>query len=121
MIANGQPIEAEDFVANPAPFFSIEQSSGTTHSLTTVANQKVVVMVKGDFTGSSDPETISVSYNGVQKDAVRVELSNSTFFSPFSLQYTEIPGAATHNITVEVTTGGIIANVKIIVMKLQVG
>ena len=120
-IATGSTILASDLKGNPAPFYSIEETVGTTHSLTTVANQKVLVIVKGDFTGSSNQQTISLKYDGVDKDTVEVRHSSaSNGFLPFTLMYTEVPGAATKNITVTVSVGTI-ARVRITVQKLLIG
>lgn len=119
-IVNGGVVEATDFVGNPAPFFSIETTTGTTHSLTTVANQRVVVFVKGGFTGTSSLATIELKYNGVTKDSVPMQISASGDDYSFALMYSEVPGAGTQNITVTATLGTI-SNVKIVVQKLLIG
>jgi hypothetical protein len=95
----------------------IETTSGATHSLTTIADQRVVVWVKGQFTGVSTDTTVTLSYNGVSKDTVLVDPSSSGDNVPFALMYTETPGAATADITVT-TSGGSVADVKIIVLKI---
>lgn len=99
--------------------FTIETTAGATHSLTTTAGQTVVVWAKGSATNGSDStSTVLLNYNGVQKDTVSVGYPSSggNKPSPFSLMYTETPGAATANITV--TTGGTASDVVIIVMKI---
>lgn len=94
---------------------SIEVTSGSTHSLTTTAGQVVVVWAKGDSPGDSGFEaTITLKYNGVTKDTVLCRDANNTGV-PFCLIYTETPGAATANITVE-TDRTALENVKIVVM-----
>jgi hypothetical protein len=91
---------------------NIEVTSGTTHSLVTVANQRVIVWAKGGTTAGLG--AITLNYNGVQKDTVTVGINDPTNQrSGFSLMYTETPGAGTHNITV----GGSVADVVIIVLK----
>ena len=121
-LVTGQPIVIADLVANPAPFFSIETGTGTTYSLTTVANQKVVVFVSGQVTGASTgiTATLSLKYNGVTKHTTVAGVIASGDASPFALQYSEIPGAGTQNITVT-TSAGTLSNVSIIVLKLLVG
>lgn len=119
-IATGQNIDASDFVGNPAPFLSIESTSGATHSLTTVANQKVLVFAKGDYTGSSSDINVVLAYNGVNKDVVTIDPDVSGANTPFCLMYQEIPGAGTQNVTVSVSSGSL-NNVVIMVIKLLVG
>tara|TARA_R100000365_G_C2737970_1_gene66989 strand:+ start:341 stop:1114 length:774 start_codon:yes stop_codon:yes gene_type:complete len=91
----------------------IETTAGTTHSLTTTAGQKVVVTVKGNFTTGGSSSSVTLSYNSVAKDTVSINVLNA-WTIPFTLQYTETPGAATQNITVSAASGTL-ANVKIIV------
>jgi hypothetical protein len=95
---------------------TIETTTGVTHSLVTTAAQKVIVWAKGDSTGSSSDYTVLLNYNGTQKDIVKINSSSSSDFTPFSLMYTETPGAGTHNITV--TSSQTLENVVIIVMKI---
>lgn len=98
----------------------VETTTGVTHSLTTVAGQKVVVMVSGqhNFAGSTN-ETILLKYNNVTKHTMVIDIG-STFASqiiPYSLMYTETPGAATADITVT-SDAGTESNVVIIVLKI---
>lgn len=81
-------------------------ASGTTLSLTTGANDKVIVWAKGNTaTGqTSAAHNYYLNYNGVQKDVVTSDGETSDV-SPFSLNYTETPGAATHDITVTSDAG----------------
>lgn len=119
-IVLGQTVEADDFVGNPAAYLSFETTTGTTHSLTTVANQKVIVWAKGNLTlGGGGGSNLELKYNGVQKDIVTAATADGATH-PFSLMYTEIPGAGTQNLTVT-STSGTPANVVIIVCKLLVG
>lgn len=121
-IIQGENANASDFIGNPAPFLSIESTSGSTHSLTTVANQKVLVIAKGNLQGTGDAVAINLKYNGVTKDTVTVRPSSSSHRDAFCLMYTEVPGAATQNITVEEdSVSGTLENVVIIVIKLLVG
>jgi hypothetical protein len=102
--------------ANASPI-TIETTTGTTHSLTTTAGQKVIVWAKGNMTsGDSSLHTFTLKYNSVTKDTVTCDPSSSSEYLPFSLMYTETPGAGTQNITVESDVS--IGNVVIIVMKI---
>lgn len=99
--------------------FSIEQTVGTTHALTTTANQRVYVFAKGNITdGTGATQTITLQYNAVTKDTVQAQGGGSATVSPFALGYHEAPGAATQNITVN-TSGGSLANVVITVIKFK--
>lgn len=99
---------------------TIETTAGATHALTTTAGQRVVVWAKGTVaTPGGDAATdysVYLKYNGVTKDTV-VQNSGAAKRGSFALMYTEIPGAATQNITVT-TTGDSVSNVVIIVMKI---
>lgn len=119
-IVNGQVGEASDFIGNPAPYLSIASGDGTTYSLTTVANQKVLVHVKGYLSGTSSSTTIKVNYDGVEKDRVIVRPSSSSHNDAFYLTYEEIPGAATKDITIT-NDFGTLNNVRVTVTKLLVG
>src|SRR4051794_37900880 len=95
----------------------VETTTGTTHSLTTVAGQKVIVWAKGSVNGSGGiNQTVLLKYNGVTKDTILVRAGNSTD-TPFEVMYTETPGAATQNITVTIS-GDTLNNVVIIVLKI---
>ena len=101
---------------------AFETTTGTTHSLTTTANQKILVLAKGDIQViSTGARTVDVllKYNGITKDTIRVYDQNTTSRHTFSLMYTETPGAATQNVTVETAAGTTaFSNVVIIVMKI---
>lgn len=99
--------------------FSIERTVGTTHSLTTTADQRVLVFAKGDITdGTGSTRSITLSYNAVTKDTVNSQGSGSATVNPFALSYSEVPGAATQNITVAASAGSL-ANVVITVIKFK--
>jgi hypothetical protein len=105
-------------------FVNFESSTGVTHSLTTTAGQTVVVWAKGDayVDGNNLTRTITLKYGGVTKDTVNAknmpgDAADNKY--PFSLMYTETPGAGTANITVEIS-GDSVANVVIIVAKLGI-
>ena len=85
---------------------SVETTTGVTHSLTTLAGQTVIVWAKGKQVGDT-----FLKYGGVQKDIF--DPGTSDEFGSFALMYTEVPGAATADITV--TSAGSLADVKIIV------
>lgn len=101
---------------------SVEITAGTTHSLTTLAGQRVIVIAKGHvlLNGGPGSTVTTLAYNGVSKDTVTAgeNSTSSTSYHPFCLLYTEIPGAATQNVTV---TGSSYSpsNVKILVIKLK--
>jgi hypothetical protein len=78
----------------------IETTTGVTHSLVTTSGQVVVVWAKGSHTGSSGLQTIYLKYNGVTKDSVQSRQERSWQYNPFSLMYTETPGAGTNDVTV---------------------
>lgn len=94
----------------------IETTIGATHSLTTVAGQKVIVWAKGTQVGNASNTNISLKYNGVTKDSLTA-LDVSSDDQTFSLMYTETPGAGTANITVT-TDQATLRDVVIIVMKI---
>lgn len=99
----------------------IETTTGTTHSLTTVAGQQVIVWAKGNVAYTSagaQSGNVTLSYSGVQKDVTIPYNENNTINKTFSLMYTETPGAATEDITVAASFGTI-ANVVIIVLKIR--
>lgn len=80
---------------------AIETSDTGTLSLTTVANQRVVVLAFVVIDGGIEATT-TLSYNAVAKDE---KLGQSASASEYTvpLMYTETPGAATANITVSST------------------
>jgi len=95
------------YVDTTAAQISVERTAGATHSLTTVANQVVMVIAKGVYTGESTQQTVTLAYNGVAKDTVVIDADISSERYPFTLVYTETPGAATANITLTVGAGSI--------------
>jgi hypothetical protein len=108
-IAAGEDILAADILG----LVSFETTSGTTHSLTTVASEKVLVIAKGKCTPGGGT-TINLQYNSVTKDSVTLSMPSGGD-TDFCLMYTETPGAATQNIAITGSSG----NEKIIVIKLK--
>lgn len=100
---------------NNTDIVSIESTSGTTHSLTTVAGQKVTVFAFFQWTGIGSGATLSLAYNAVTKHSMSVTGDN-TWGHSGCLSYSEVPGAATANITVSAPSG---ANCQIIVIKTK--
>ena len=96
---------------------TVEVGTGATKSLTTVADQRVVVIAKGNLTPGTTSRNVLLNYNAVQKDIVVIKQGATADVVPFCLEYTEIPGAATHDITVT-TSGGTLANIVILVFKI---
>ena len=113
-IVAGGAQTATESVSGIAKLPRIETTAGTTHSLTTVAGEKVIVWAKGNVTNSGQM-IITLKYNGVVKDTVILN-PNSTP-KGFSLMYTETPGANTYNITID-TEGTTCENPVIIVLKI---
>ena len=114
---NSTRLATTAYVDNAASTVTIETTAGVTHSLTTIAGQRVIVWAKGNSNKSAaGGATVTLRYNGVVKDTVVVglTLSTSVLEAGFSLMYTETPGAGTQNITV-ITDGGTLTNVRIIV------
>lgn len=99
-----------------------ETSSSVPYSLTTVANQRVIVIVSGRILMNAGPtqDTINLQYNGVTKSSVTVGYSttSASSFMPFTLMYSEVPGAATANIGLTTTTYTP-ADVDVTVIKLK--
>ena len=119
-IAAGSPILAAD--VKPNIITEIAQASGTnptTYSLTTVANQQVIVIATGTirFAGSGN-QIVLLAYNGVTKDSMRV--SPDGIGTSFTCMYTETPGAATHDITVGNGSGIEEMIIKLLVIKVGI-
>lgn len=96
--------------------FSIQTltASAVTLPVTTNGNQRVIVWAKGTTTGTGGTTgTVSLNYDGVQKD--KISISNENYTRSFALMYTEIPPAGTKNITIGYTGSFQIDNPKIIV------
>lgn len=98
---------------------TVEITDGTTHSLTTTANERVIVFAIGNTTqASAQGSTVELKYNGVTKNSVKVgntSVSNSLSLA-FTTMYSETPGAGTADITV--TANNSIENVRIMVIKI---
>lgn len=110
--------------ANLTTPLSSEVTASTSHTLTTTASQKVVVFAKGNLKNLPDGSTATVSlkYGGTTKDTVNIMIDTdgiSNTAIPFSLMYTETPGAATANITVEASTATL-ENTVILVQKIRI-
>lgn len=95
---------------------TVASSTTGTLSVTTGATDTILVTAKGyAVISSAAPFTADVllNYNSIQKDKVTVGGDTDTldFYVPFALTYTEVPGAATHDITV--TSSQTIASVVI--------
>jgi hypothetical protein len=116
---NSTKIATTEYVSNQITAsgntITIETTAGATHSLTTTAGQKVIVWAKG-WCNDSSVSVATLTYNVTEKDRVELSPSASGNRSPFSLMYTETPGAGTQNITLACNAGSVQAPV-IIVMK----
>lgn len=102
----------------PAGAPTVSSSLTPTLSLTTAAGQAVVVWAKYRIAsnGGTSP-TITLKYNGVTKDTVETASAGGLSGVPGTLMYTEVPGAATQDVTVE-TSAGSIDSVVIIALKI---
>lgn len=97
---------------------AVQESTDALLSLVTVADQRVVVHVVGECVSSGAAGVVTLAYNGVTKQEHDVKYSN-TQGGAFSLMYTEIPGAATANITVAGGGGCTINSYKIVAYKFK--
>ena len=84
---------------------TFQSTAGTTLSVTTVAGQQIMVFARGRNSGSAGNGTASLKYNGVTKDSVAI--TSQATPTPYTLFYTEVPGAGTHDITLETDVGSI--------------
>lgn len=115
-IAQSKLAGGADTVADVA---FIETTAGTTHSLTTVAGQRVLVFAFGNLNdGGGAARTIALNYNGVAQHSVTITSGAAATNTSFALCYKATHGAATQNVTVT-TTGGTLQNVVIMVIKLK--
>lgn len=100
----------------------VESASSVPYSLTTVAGQRVLVIVSGRILLNAGPasDTINLQYNGVTKSSVTVGVSGTgaTSYQTFCLMYSEVPGAATANIGLTTTTYAP-ADVDVTVIKIK--
>jgi len=92
-IGDGEDILASDILG----LVSFEITVGNTHSLTTVADQKVIVFARAVQNGN--PSTATLAYNGVTKDSFS-GANGANADVPIILTYMETPGAGTEDITV---------------------
>ncbi len=115
---NTTAVATTAFVTAAASPITVETTTGTTHSLTTTAGQKVIVWAKGSVADNANDRTILLKYNGVTKDTTVVDAGGGgTSDLAWSAMYTETPGAATQNVTVTCATGSLF-NTVIIIMKI---
>ncbi len=116
---NAAPTSPTNPIAVSPNGIIFETTAGATHSLTTVAGEKVIVWAKGSYTGSASSDSINLKYNAVTKDTVTVDAVDSgNEVNSFALMYTETPGAGTHDITVTSSTYSL-SNVVIMVIKIK--
>lgn len=100
----------------------VEVGTGETYALTTLAGERVIVFVSGTlYPNYASTRTVTLAYNGVTKNTAYVTnpVSGQGYYG-FNLMYSEIPGAATNNITVTCNnTGGTgLTGVTILVIKI---
>lgn len=93
--------------------FTVVETTTSPYSLTTTAGQRVIVFARGVYTTTGGGAvSYNLTYNGVTKDTVTVQLGAGADRNVFSLMYTEIPGAATANVAI---SGG--SELKLIIIK----
>lgn len=87
---------------------AFERTAAATHSLTTVAGQRVLVIATGNLgiSSSTTLDTVRLKYNGVDQATVEVGESGGAVNNrdSFCLTYIAQPGAATANITITADT-----------------
>ena len=108
-------------VGNPGSFISIEQTTGTSVNVTVDGNTRILVLAKGNQANTGN-ETVDATLRqaGVTKDSATSNAGSGGDQVPFALMYSEVPAANTYTVDVITSSGGGIANVKIIVIKLRV-
>jgi hypothetical protein len=99
-----------------ADIVSVEIGSATPYSLTTVAGQRVLVIASFNLTGGAGACTVDLQYNGVTKHSI-ASMNNATTQGN-CMMYSEVPGAATANITI-VPSAGSVSNPRITVIKFK--
>lgn len=99
---------------------AFESTDGVSHSLTTVAGQRVLVRVTGNVNVTNAVATVTVLDNGVSKQTVNAGGTGAggSQRAGFAMEYTELRGAVTANITVTTSIGSI-ENCIITVTKLM--
>lgn len=85
---------------------TVSSVAGTILSITTQANDKVIVWVKGLMTGTTNVSSVALVYNGVIKDTIVINQSADLNTNPvaFSLMYAETPGVASASIVASVVS-----------------
>lgn len=89
---------------------AFESTAAGTHSLTTAAGERVLVWAYCDVEqGHAGNEVVTLKYNGVTKDTAQSDDDNvsANIRFTYALMYSEIPGAATADITLTAGTGTI--------------
>lgn len=104
-------------IGKPGDFISVDTDTTGTKSVTTLANQRLIVFACATIQGGTGTMTSTLSYNGVQKATQGVRTGNSGFPSGVFLNYSEVPGAGTHDIVLAGDQS--LANIYMIIIKLQ--
>jgi hypothetical protein len=106
-------------VGNPAAFFSVEESTAATYDVTTVANQKLIVMANcGNDGAAGTTITVSLKYGGVTKGTSTAGNGNSrpdncVVWATFT------PGAGTATLSLSPSTGSL-NNQRWLIFKLMI-
>lgn len=87
------------------------------YSLTTAATDQVNVWARGTVRANATAASVALIYNGVIKDQLEVKIGATAETTPYSLFYSEIPGAGTHNVVTSVIANGslVIENPKMLI------
>lgn len=105
-----------DNLGDDTDICNVELSYAATHSLTTDANTKVLVIASFRPDGAAGLTTAALKYNGVTKHSASVGSNSDGQMVTF--MYAEKPGAATANITLT-TSAGTLLNPCITVLKFK--
>ena len=93
---------------------NMEIMTATPYSLTTFANEKILVF--GTCKGGG-LRTIDLKYNGVTKSSHTDQIGTDNCW--FSFQYMETPGAGTQDLTL-IPSGGVVTDIKLHIIRMKV-
>lgn len=97
---------------------SIGLTAGTSRTETgNFANDVLAIMVKGDWTGSTSAQTITLTVAGASADVVGVRQAATSDKLPWCLLATYVCPNANDVVISVAASGGTLANVKIMVIK----
>lgn len=103
---------------NNSDIIAVVSGSDAALSVTTVADQRMIVFINGYYTSNGVNGTISGQRGGVSKQTISAG-GDSTEPYPFSLMWLETPGAVTEDISVSPSAQNTITSYNIVVVKLK--